>query len=265
MYEIYNLTATDNVEVIEAAGPFIVLAHRYNLNAKKQDASKAFYNARLAHKTRQLICSLEKDDVIIAEGMMQWMVGTVEMVSGASNVFSYMGKLFKGKITGQKAIAPRYSGVGTIALEPVNQEILLIDLEQWPEGLVIESDMFLAASGGVERSVIARSNLSSAMFGNEGIFNMVLRGKGIAAILSPAVREQLLVIQLEDDVLQIDGHFAFAWSAGLDFRVENAGDSVMSAVISKEGMVNTYRGTGRVLMVPFEMRPSANQGDGKQE
>lgn len=80
---------------------------------------------------------------------------------------------------------------------------------------------------------------------------MCLQGTGYAAILAPCVKEQLIVIDLEDDALRIDGHFAIAWSNSLSFTVENSGATAAASVISDEGMINTYRGTGRVLLAPF--------------
>lgn len=254
MYDIYNLTSSASVQVVEQIGPFMVLSYGPDPSLELHAlTSKELYEKAMVPRQRQLICTLENGDVRIAEGMMQWMVGDVEMVSGVSNPVSYFSRLFVGRLTEQKAIAPIYTGLGTIALEPVRQEIMLLDLSQWPDGIVIASDLFLACSADVTQSIVARKTVSSALFGSQGLFSMELGGDGVAAIACPVSRERLLLIELEDDVLRIDGDFALAWSGSLSFTVENASETVTSSVISKEGMVNTYRGTGRVLMAPFGM------------
>ena len=55
---------------------------------------------------------------------------------------------------------------------------------------------------------------------------------------------------LKDDVLKIDGSLAIAWSGSLDFTVERSGKSLMGSAVSGEGLVNVYRGTGKVLIAP---------------
>ena len=69
-------------------------------------------------------------------------------------------------------------------------------------------------------------------------------------IESDCPREELVEITLEDDVVKIDGNLAIAWSGSLDFTVERAGKSLLGSAASGEGLVNVYRGTGKVLLAP---------------
>ena len=95
-----------------------------------------------------------------------------------------------------------------------------------------------------------RSNLSSAVAGGEGLFNLGLSGKGVVALEYPCPREELIEINLQDDVLKIDGNMAIAWSGSLNFTVERSGKTLIGSAASGEGLVNVFRGTGRVLMAP---------------
>ena len=95
-----------------------------------------------------------------------------------------------------------------------------------------------------------RSNISSAAAGGEGLFNLGLQGYGALAIESPCPKEELIEINLENDVLKIDGNMAIAWSGSLEFTVERSGKSLIGSAASGEGLVNVYRGTGKVLMSP---------------
>ena len=47
-----------------------------------------------------------------------------------------------------------------------------------------------------------------------------------------------------------------AWSGGLDFTVERSGKSLIGSAASGEGLVNVYRGTGKVLMSPLAKIPN---------
>ena len=55
---------------------------------------------------------------------------------------------------------------------------------------------------------------------------------------------------LQNDVVKIDGNMAIAWSGSLEFTVERSGKTLLGSAASGEGLVNVYRGTGKVLMAP---------------
>ena len=57
-------------------------------------------------------------------------------------------------------------------------------------------------------------------------------------------------ITLENDVLRVDGNFAVAWSGTLDFKVEKSTKTLLGSGMTGEGLVNVYRGTGKVLLAP---------------
>lgn len=62
--------------------------------------------------------------------------------------------------------------------------------------------------------------------------------------------EELVVIDLQNDMVKIDGNMAIAWSSGLQFTTERSGKSLLGSAASGEGLVNVYRGTGRIWMAP---------------
>ena len=79
---------------------------------------------------------------------------------------------------------------------------------------------------------------------------MSLKGDGVVCLESPVPREELIIVDLVDDVLKIDGNLALAWSNSLEFTVERSGKSLIGSAASGEGLVNAFRGTGRVIMTP---------------
>ena len=134
-------------------------------------------------------------------------------------------------------------------LEPTYRHILLVDVSEWGS-IVLDDGLFLACEDTLQQKTVARTNLSSAVMGGEGLFNLSLIGKGIAALESPVPKEELIVFNLEDDVVKIDGNMAIAWSGSLNFTVEKSGKSLLGSAVSGEGLVNVYRGTGKILMAP---------------
>lgn len=76
-------------------------------------------------------------------------------------------------------------------------------------------------------------------------------GKGIVALESFIPEEELIVVELNNDVIKIDGSYAIAWSDSLQFTVERSGKTLLGSAVSGEGLVNVYRGTGKILMAPI--------------
>ncbi len=57
-------------------------------------------------------------------------------------------------------------------------------------------------------------------------------------------------ITLTNDVLKVDGNMALAWSGSLEFTVERSGKTLVGTAASGEGLVNVYRGSGKIWLAP---------------
>ena len=69
---------------------------------------------------------------------MQWMAGNVNATTGLKGVGDFFGKAVRGKVTGESAVKPEYTGNGVLVLEPTYRHILLIDLADWNGGIVLD-------------------------------------------------------------------------------------------------------------------------------
>lgn len=214
------------------------------------DAAIAYYSAAMNVRKRQVICDLSKASITLQAGAMQWMVGNVNATTGIKGVGDLFGKAVRGKVTGESAIKPEYTGDGILVLEPTYRHLLLLDLKDWNESIVLDDGLFLACDSRLKHKAVMRSNVSSAVAGNEGLFNLGIKGSGILCLECPCPREELVEISLDNDVLKVDGNMAIAWSGTLDFTVERSGKSLIGSAASGEGLVNVYRGTGKVLLSP---------------
>ena len=196
------------------------------------------------------MCDLSQANVTVQSGAMQWMVGNVKATTGIKGVGDLLGKAVRGKVTGESAIKPEYTGDGVMVLEPTYKHIILLDVDDWNGSVVLDDGMFLACDANLRHKAVMRSTLSSAVAGNEGMFNLGIVGSGVLCLESPCPKEELVEVTLRDDVIKIDGNMAVAWSGSLDFTVERSGKSLMGSAVSGEGLVNVYRGTGKVLFAP---------------
>lgn len=250
MYKIKNFTDNDDVKVLDSMGAFTVIEYQRDLSVTPNSAATAYFCNAMNIRKRQVICDLSKSNVTLQAGAMQWMAGNVDATTGIKGVGDLFGKAVRGKVTGESAIKPEYTGDGTLVLEPTYKYIVLVDVAEWGGSIVLDDGLFLACDSRLKHKVVMRSNISSAVAGNEGLFNLGITGNGVLCLESECPKEELIEITLENDVLKIDGNMAIAWSGSLDFTVERSGKTLLGSAASGEGLVNVYRGTGKVLLAP---------------
>jgi len=250
MYNIKNFIGNDDIKVINKLGAFTVIEYQRDLSVMPSESLIAYYCNAMNVRKRQVICDLSQSDIILQAGAMQWTVGNVNATTGVKGVGDLFGKAIRGSVTGESAIKPEYTGDGTLVLEPTYKHILLVDLADWNGSIVLDDGLFLACDATLKHKAVARSNISSAVAGNEGLFNLGIVGRGILCLESPCPKEELVEITLDNDVLKVDGNMAIAWSGSLDFTVERSGKTLIGSAASGEGLVNVYRGTGKVLLAP---------------
>lgn len=250
MYTINNFTKNDDIRILNQLGPFTVIEYKRDLSVMPSEAMLAYYCNAMNVRKRQVICDLKVSNITLQAGAMQWTVGNVNATTGIKGVGDLFGKALRGSVTGESAIKPEYTGDGTLVLEPTYKHILLVDLDEWNGSIVLDDGLFLACDASLKHKAVVRSNFSSAVAGNEGLFNLGIMGHGILCLESPCPKEELVEIELKNDVLKVDGNMAIAWSGGLEFTVERSGKTLIGSAASGEGLVNVYRGTGRVLLAP---------------
>ena len=256
MYRISNFADNDDVKVLSELGAFQVIEYQRDLSVTPGSAITAYFSAQMNVKKRQLVCHLNRANVTVQAGAMQWMLGNVNATTGIKSVGDFLGKAVRGKVSGESAIKPEYTGDGILVLEPTYKYLILLDAAEWGGAVVLDDGLFLACESSLQHKAVMRSNLSSAIAGNEGLFNLSLNGNGVFCIESDCPKEELIEIELQNDVLKVDGNYAIAWSKSLDFTVERSGKSLIGSAASGEGLVNVYRGTGRVLMMPTAKMPN---------
>lgn len=248
--------------IVAERGIFSVLEYERDLSISPDMAQTAYFASLMDVRKRQLLAKINPDIGVIAQkGEMQLMLGEIDATTDVSGVGDLVKKVVSSKVTKESAIKPRYTGEGILVLEPTFKYIILEDVSEWNSGLVIEDGMFLACEDTVDMHVSARKTISSAVLGNEGLFNTSLTGEGVVALESPVPREELIEVNMVDDVVKIDGSMALAWSEDLAFTVERTTPTLVGSMAAGEGLVNVYRGTGRILIAPVE----CNRGIAKPE
>ena len=252
MFKINNLANQTSHIVTEQKGIFSIVGHNVDFSVAPCNAMEEYYMSQMNVKRKQAIANLNgKVGLVLQAGAMQYIVGNVQATTGLKGVGDFLGKMVKSSVTKESAIKPEYVGTGVLVTEPTYKYLLTENVGDWTGGLVMEDGMFLACESTVKHEIQARSSLSSAALGNEGVFNLRLAGNGVCVLESNVPRSEIVEIDLQDDVLKIDGSFAICWSGSLSFTVERSGKTLLGSAASGEGLVNVYKGTGKVWLAPL--------------
>lgn len=175
-------------------------------------------------------------------GAMHYMKGNLDLDANLPGV----GKFFKSMVTREKIIKPVIKGTGTIFLQPSFGEFTILELEndEW----ILDQGAYYASEMDIEIGAFTNKALS-AIFSGEKWVQTVVAGTGKVVIVSGGPLEE---IELRNEKLVVDGRFAVARTSGIDLSVKRVSKGIFSTVFSGEGLVNTFTGTGKVLIAPVE-------------
>ncbi|ALP89112.1 MULTISPECIES: AIM24 family protein [Clostridium] len=199
-------------------------------------------------KLKQIRIALENSSVILEPGALSYMKGNIKISSKTGGVLGFGKKLISSKLTGETVFKPTYSGTGEIFLEPSFGNFALIELED--DEIIVDDGLFFACESSVEVGVTIQRNLSAALLGDETLCQTKISGSGIVALEIPVPESEIFKCILIDDTLKVDGNFAILRTGNIEFTVEKSSKSIVGSVTSGEGLVNVYRGSGEVWLVP---------------
>ena len=175
-------------------------------------------------------------------GGLHYMQGTLELESNMPGA----GSILKSMVTREKIVKPVISGTGEVFLVPSFGNFTILDLndEEW----ILDKSAYFASDMDIEIGAYSNKAMS-ALFSGEKWFQTAVAGTGKVIIRSAGPLQE---INLVNDKLVVDGAFAVARTSGVDLQVKKATKGIFSTLISGEGIVNTFSGTGKVMIAPVE-------------
>lgn len=188
---------------------------------------------------------VENTSVVLEAGQLHYWLGQFQMQASMPSV----GGIARSFLTKEKAVRPVYTGRGEIWLEPTFGEIEILELNG-SDSWILDKGSYLASDATVQLGMYTNP-LFSSLFGGEGMFQTQVSGVGKVFYWAPG---PVQAIALQGETLTVDGSFAVARSASLDYRVEKSSRGLFGSLISGEGLVNVFRGYGTVILAPVPNR-----------
>jgi len=206
---------------------------------------------------------LDPGETVIAEaGAMNWMEEGItfqaKMGDGTDAGSGLMGKLMsvgKRALTGESLFMTHFTneGVGKKRVAfaaPYPGHIIPVDLSEVGGSILCQKDAFLAAALGTKVTIAFNRKLGAGFFGGEGFILQKLVGDGKAFVHAGGT---VVKKELNGETLRIDTGCIVAFSEGIDYDIQRAGN-LKSMFFGGEGLfLATLRGTGTVYLqtLPF--------------
>ncbi|MEG3439195.1 AIM24 family protein [Pannus brasiliensis CCIBt3594] len=208
---------------------------------------------RAGMRLRQLRVRLNRDAVRTEPGALQFLKGRIEMES-STGAGEGWGGLMKGALaaarTGETIFKPLYRGTGELYLEPTFGHYWLRQLNG--ETLYADQGLFFCCEDSLKIDAHKVESFSARVAGGEGRYQTKVSGTGLVVFKIPVPPREILEMTLDNETLQVDGTFALLRTEGVHFNVEKASTSIVGAITSGEGLLQTFRGTGRVWIAPTQ-------------
>lgn len=212
---------------------------------------------------------LDPAEVVIAEaGAMNYMEEGItfetRMGDGSKPVGGIMDSLLhvgKRVLTGESIFMTHFTNAGTgkkrVAFAaPYPGKIIALDMASIGEELICQKDSFLCAALGTSIDIAFQKRLGAGFFGGEGFILQRLRGDGKAFV---HIGGTVIKKELRGETLRVDTGCLAAFTAGIDYDIERAGN-LKSMVFGGEGLfLATLRGTGTVYLQSLPFSRLANR------
>ena len=248
------MTNYDELDIIEsentAGAKFEVVQYKaLKGSADLAVAEKVFFCNQANVRLKMVRVTLDKSELIIEPGALYFMRGSLQLESGVKGGIAK--GLMRKFMTGETLFQSRIKGTGEVFLEPTFGHYMIVNLDD--DALIFDKSAFYCASSSMEVSAVMQKNVSSALFGGEGLFQTQVKGTGVVVLNSPVPASELLTYQLETgEKLSVDGNFAFARTSTVQFAAEKSGKTLFQSVTSAEGLLQTFTGPGIVWIAPTQ-------------
>lgn len=212
---------------------------------------------------------LDPGETVIAEaGAMNYMEDGVsfetKMGDGSKpsgGVLDSIMNAGKRVLTGESIFMTHFSNSGAgkkrVAFAaPYPGKIIPIEMGEMGRELICQKDAFLCAAYGTSVDIAFNKRLGAGFFGGEGFILQRLRGDGKAFI---HVGGTVIKRELHGETLRVDTGCLAAFTPGIDYDIERAGN-LKSMVFGGEGLfLATLRGTGTVYLQSLPFSRLANR------
>lgn len=231
---------------------FEIIAYNTLEGAQNLDtAISIFFANQVGLKMKQVRIKLNNSSVRAEAGSLYYYKGNIKSKSDIGGVGGLFKKAVSGSVTNESAIKHIYSGTGEVLLEPSYKHYIIIELND--ESIIVDKGMFYCCSNDISIKASIQKNITSTLFGGEGLFQIELTGSGIVILECNVPKSEIIEYEIsKGEILKVDGNFVIARTKDVNFSVTKSDKTFVGSAMIGEGLLNTFSGEGKVWIAPTQ-------------
>ena len=214
--------------------------------------------------------TLNKGETLYTQsGAMAYQTEGITMTTNArGGIMKSIGRMFAGESMFMANYTAEKDNATVAFASTVPGSIIPVDLNEHPNGFIMQKGAFLCAENSVNTSVAFSKRLSSGLFGGEGFILQKAEGNGIMFLeVDGDVIEKELA---QGEVLKVDTGNVVAFDSSVSYEIETV-KGIKNVLLGGEGLFLTRLvGPGKVILqsqnfgdfanrlIPYLPRPSSN-------
>ena len=213
---------------------------------------------------------LNKGETIYTQsGGMAYQTEGIEMSTNArGGIMKSLGRMFSGESLFMANYTAEKDNVTVAFASTVPGSIIPVDMNNHPNGFIMQKGAFLCAENSINTSVAFSKKLSAGLFGGEGFILQKAEGKGMLflEIDGDVIEKELQA----GEVLKVDTGNVVAFDSSVSYEVETV-KGIKNIFLGGEGLFLTRLvGPGKVILqsqnfadfanklIPFMPKPTNN-------
>ncbi len=206
---------------------------------------------------------LDPGETVIAEaGAMCYLEDNInfeaKLGDGSKEGKGFFGKVMdagKRVLAGQSIFLTHFTNTGSKKRKvsfaaPYPGKIISLDLNEYGKEILCQKESFLCAALGTSINIAFTKKLGAGFFGGEGFILEKINGDGLVFLHAGGT---IVKKELKGETLRVDTGCLVAFTQGLDYDIEKAGN-LKTMFLGGEGLfLATINGTGTVYLqsLPF--------------
>ena len=180
-------------------------------------------------------------------GGMAWQTEGITMSTNArGGVMKSLGRMFTGESIFMSSFTAEVDGAKVAFATTVPGDIIILDMNQIPYGMIFQKNAFLCAEDDISLSVKFAKRISAALFGGEGLILQEAKGNGMLFLEvdgDPVIKELG-----EGEVLKVDTGNVVAFEPTVSYEIETV-KGLGNIFLGGEGLFLTKLvGPGKVII-----------------
>ena len=180
-------------------------------------------------------------------GGMAWQTEGITMSTNArGGVMKSLGRMFTGESIFMSSFTAEVDGAKVAFATTVPGDIIILDMNQIPYGMIFQKNAFLCAEDDISLSVKFAKRISAALFGGEGFILQEAKGNGMLFLEvdgDPVIKELG-----EGEVLKVDTGNVVAFEPTVSYEIETV-KGLGNIFLGGEGLFLTKLvGPGKVII-----------------